>query len=125
MKAQATLEFALLFLIALGACGLLILFLQQEQTTHEEELHERALQEFARYIQKEIIVASHMHTGFARNLTLPTRIGGLPYTIWVTENNLYLAQDDYEIIIPLPPVSGTISGTVMHIEVDVDRVVVS
>ncbi|MFW5746270.1 MAG: DUF7266 family protein [Nanoarchaeota archaeon] len=125
MKAQVTMEFVafigitvVLFSgIALAAYAYKTDVMQQQKTDE--------LENFAKTVQKEIFLASTLHEGYQRVVLLPEKIQQESYSISILNDNLYVQQDGYEVILPLPDVDGGISGSQFTVEVSDGRVVIS
>ncbi len=71
------------------------------------------MREFGTSIQQEIVLASEVHPGYERNVTLPDKVDGRSYSVSIQNNALFLSHDDGDIYYPLPKTTGSIStGTV-------------
>ncbi len=67
------------------------------------------IREFGYSIQNEIILASEVHEGYKRNVTLPSTLGETGYGVKIQNNFLVINYTEGEVLFPLPEVSGSIS----------------
>ena len=124
-KGQVTVEFVVFLLLAATFFGITASVLHMHQVDVQQENRMQELRSFARSVQDEIIIASNMHHGYSRQVDLPKKLYNEDYQIWILNNNLYLSQDEEELILPLPPVIGTINGDTLEIVVQPEEVIVS
>lgn len=108
-KGQASFEFfaalgsAIVFFILIAAF-VNINIQEKKSVTYQEEL-----KTLGKDIQHKIFVASNMHDGFMMNITLPQKVNGKNYDLYLLSNNLYLKQQDLEYIFVLPEVTDNLS----------------
>lgn len=110
-RAQVTIEFVMLFVVALLIASISLLYIVTLRADANTQVTQIAVDDFAYALQQEFSVAATMHDGFHRTVELPERINGNTYSISILNSNLYVSQAEYEVVVALPPVTGSISGT--------------
>lgn len=109
-KSQVLMEFVAMFgvtiILFIGVA--VIIYQEKANIVSESELSE--VQKFAIGVQTDILIASTMLDGFSQNIALSDKINDKPYAIQIISSNLYVTQEEQEIILPLPPINGTISN---------------
>jgi uncharacterized protein (UPF0333 family) len=121
-RAQISMEFMILTITAIAIIGIVVLFVHNKQQEYSQEFQNAAIEDFAYSLQQEFFSASTMHDGFEREIVLPDRIYNKLYSVTIINNNLYVTQDQYEMILPLPSVNGNIPGSTFTIKVEAGQV---
>ncbi|MFC1648091.1 hypothetical protein ACFL1B_01395 [Nanoarchaeota archaeon] len=60
-------------------------------------------------IQNEIILASEVHDGYKREITLPEHLGGLDYSLVTANNYFVVSYKDGDIVFQVPEIQGALS----------------
>lgn len=118
------LEFILLFVFTAAIFSIVSLHIMEMQNTSIQRNQQYALQDYAYALQNEISLAFTMQIGFSRTIIIPEKVGGNEFDIQIINDNLYVSNNQYQIILPLPPVDGTLSIGPATLERHSDKVVI-
>jgi len=64
--------------------------------------------DYARMLQKEIILASQVSDGYSRSFYVDKKVDGIEMNISNTANRLYVITRNHDIILKIPEVEGSI-----------------
>lgn len=93
----------------MAASLFVIIFISVFSNLYSDTLKEKKTNlfyDFASSIQKELIMASESKLGYERNFTLPDKVEGFDYDIFIIDKTLFLNYTDNSIYLPVPPVKG-------------------
>ena len=103
-------EFVVFFGITIVLFLGVAVIVYQEKTDLVSQSESTNVQSFAISVQNEIMIAATMVDGFSRSMSLPQTINDKNYSIKIISSNLYVDQDQEEVILPLPAINGTITN---------------
>jgi len=106
-RAQIALEFAMMVMLAFIFLTVILVIVGYHVERAQKERRIAALQDEARTIQEELLLAASVPDGYERNLTLPERLDGEQYTVTNSEQTLTLTLEETILNEEIPPVSGT------------------
>lgn len=107
-KAQVSMEFV--FLVGLAFMVMLV-FISSTRSEFGElrSEEERSLvKDVSVMVQHELVMASNLEDGYVRTFNIPYRLGGISYTIQIINNILLTSTEDYEYVLNVPSVEGSI-----------------
>jgi hypothetical protein len=93
-QAQIAMEF--LFMVMLAFIFLIVILLIAYAYFHQaaEERRAAAVQDLALLLKRELLVAATVEDGYRRNVTLPSTVDGLSYTVSLSETTLTVTLAD-------------------------------
>jgi len=68
----------------------------------------RLFEDFAYGLQAEFILASQVNPGYRREFTLPERLEGFDYEIYISNSMLVVNYSENQYALPIPNVTGYI-----------------
>jgi len=107
-KSQVSMEFV--FLVGL-AFMIMVIFIAATRSEFDDlrfEEERTGVQDVAVTIQHELILASNMRDGYTRDFDLPEEISGKTYTIQIINTTLLVYTNDYEYVVNVPPIIGSV-----------------
>ncbi|MEM4703376.1 MAG: hypothetical protein QXP53_02745 [Candidatus Pacearchaeota archaeon] len=104
-KAQVTIEFTLLVAAAVFLVVIVISSTNFNTALARAKNEQEALDDFANYIQQELMLASEMHPVYERTITLPQRIVGKTYTVTIDRYLLTVSTSKFTVNRGIPLVS--------------------
>jgi len=107
-KSQVSMEFV--FLVGL-AFMIMIIFISATRSEFDDLRFEEeriGVQDVAVTIQHELIMASDMRDGYTRNFEIPEEISGKTYSIQIINTTLVVYTTDYEYVVNVPPIIGSV-----------------
>ncbi len=107
-EGQVSLE----FLIMAGFAGVsLLLAMTAAYSLFQGKVEGSALeklQSYARYLQREIILASEVQPGYQRSITIPGEVDGISFQVYNDQDYLYLNSSYGEFLLKTPKTSGSL-----------------
>lgn len=107
-KAQGTIEFVILFGVALLFFVMITAAIQIDQSKKNKEKERLLLQNVALDVQDEINLAAESSEGYARNFTIPLNIIGRDYEINLSNDYVIANIDIYVLTYKIHNVTGQI-----------------
>ena len=108
---QSTIEFVILVTAVLFFFVGFLVFIQERIALTNYESMSVALYELAATVQDEISLASSSADGYSRQFNIPASLNGLPYSINITDDSVYIRTSDGRHALALPV--GEITGDVI------------
>ena len=107
-QAQVSMEFVFLVGVAFMVMLVFISSTRSEFSTLRSEEERSLVKDVSVMVQYELIIASNVEDGYVRVFDIPLTLDSISYTIQITNNTLLTATEDYEYILNVPPVVGSI-----------------
>lgn len=101
-RAQVTIELVLLVGAVVFLVTIIIASVNFNTALAREKNEKEALEDFANYLQQELMLASKMHPFYAREFKLPEKILGKSYTIEVGAYYLVVGTSKFSVIRGIP-----------------------
>ncbi|MCS7134636.1 MAG: hypothetical protein NZ889_02145 [Candidatus Pacearchaeota archaeon] len=102
IKAQIAIEFVLLVSVVIGITTILIATANFNIALARQKNEQEILEDFANFLQQELIIASKMHPFYAREFILPERIAGKIYTVVVEDYYLVVGTPRFNVTKGIP-----------------------
>jgi len=121
-KGQAMIEYLMYFSISFVVFLGLLIFIFYFENAEVTEIKFNALSEHGYQTQSMFFVLAQMNPTFTQTITLKETINGETYDFAIISSNLYLTQEDLEIILPLPIINGNTTNKTFTVTVVQDEV---
>ncbi|MBU1198350.1 MAG: hypothetical protein KKF46_08760 [Nanoarchaeota archaeon] len=125
-KAQVATEF--MIMIGLSMIIIMVLAGVLYVLTHDysEQRNINRLTDLGYSLQNEIILASEVELGYERNISIPSEIEDLDYTITTLNNDIIITYRRTELLFPIPNITGTLQKGINTIrKTDISTVSIS
>lgn len=96
-KAQVTIEFILLVSAVIFLMVILIASTNFNTALARQKNEQEALDDFANFLQQELMLANEMPSTYERTLKLPEKIVGKPYTITIQDYLLIVNTSKFTV----------------------------
>lgn len=113
-RGQTTIEFIVLIGFMLFVFTAFFLVVQQRSSVLNQELYLRDLKSTSQLLDDEITLAQEVRYGYVREFTLPSTIGGEPYTIRLSNSSEFSikrtsSSEEYVVFLTAPVLLGNTS----------------
>ena len=108
-RGQLAIEFLIILGIAMLFLAVYFGIASQMLASYSTEQAQASLERQAYMIQRELLIASLVHDGYARPITVPQRADSFNYTISSTPGYLTLAFKTAQITVAIPNITGNIT----------------
>ena len=105
-KGQAMLEYLTYFGVSFTIFIGILLFTFYFQNTDVDQAQVTSLNARATEIQTMFYTFAQMDGNFTQNITIQELVNGDTYDFEILADNLYLTQENLEVIVPLPEITG-------------------
>lgn len=119
-KSQVATEFMLMVSLAIVVIIALMGVLFYLFTNYSEDKNLKRLTDLGYSLQSEFILAAQVEPGYERNITLPSDVEGMNYSIKISSNEIVLtfrvenANKKTDLLFLIPNVTGSITTTGVH-----------
>ncbi|MEM2462891.1 MAG: hypothetical protein QXI41_00660 [Candidatus Pacearchaeota archaeon] len=101
-KAQVTIEFVLLVSAVILLTTMMIASTNFNTVLARAKNEQEALDDFANFLQQELILASEMHPIYERTIRLPEKIVGKSYSITIEDYLLIVSTSKFSVSRGIP-----------------------
>ena len=109
LKAQVSMEFIFLVGLAFAVMVVFVSSTRSEFSALRSEEERSLVKDVSVMVQHELIVASNVEDGYTRVFEVPNKLDdSISYTIQITNNTLLAYTDEYESVLNIPAVIGSI-----------------
>jgi hypothetical protein len=111
-NAQITLEFLLFLGMAFGVIFTLLAAAVSLSQDNAKTKTYYEMDDMARSIQEEMLLASQLEDGYTRKINLPMTLNGLHYDVFLNQSNpsnayIMFYYEDIELFYVIPPTNGS------------------
>ena len=125
VKAQAMIEYVTYFGISFLFFLVMLIYIYYFDATQVQEAQFNSLNNRATELQTLFYTYSQMNPDFTQTVSIEETLNGHQYNFEILASNLYVSQNDLEIIVPLPEINGNTTNKVFNISVLSDGVHIS